>query len=157
MDDLKFWSWDKKNRTMLRFIKPGDIFCFEIPDGKFGFGRIVSKVSVGHSAEIFDYVAGEPYVSDVSILNSTKVALPLILDSYSLFDKKISGDWRVVGHQSKMPVKDFKGIYFVYGVPGEYKKVDMFGCVSNVSDEEFSNYPAYTPRNNYHVMSMLSL
>ncbi|EAP4008886.1 phosphotriesterase, partial [Salmonella enterica] len=26
MSDYKFWGWDKKSRTMLRFVKPGDIF-----------------------------------------------------------------------------------------------------------------------------------
>ncbi|EAO4255974.1 phosphotriesterase, partial [Salmonella enterica] len=26
MSDYKFWGWDKKPRTMLRFVKPGDIF-----------------------------------------------------------------------------------------------------------------------------------
>ncbi|EAM2544585.1 phosphotriesterase, partial [Salmonella enterica] len=25
MSDYKFWGWDKKPRTMLRFVKPGDI------------------------------------------------------------------------------------------------------------------------------------
>ncbi|EAN2280869.1 phosphotriesterase, partial [Salmonella enterica] len=29
MSDYKFWGWDKKPRTMLRFVKPGDIFCFK--------------------------------------------------------------------------------------------------------------------------------
>ncbi|EAB3943081.1 phosphotriesterase, partial [Salmonella enterica] len=24
MSDYKFWGWDKKPRTMLRFVKPGD-------------------------------------------------------------------------------------------------------------------------------------
>lgn len=28
MGDFKFWGWDKKPRTMLRFVKPGDIFVF---------------------------------------------------------------------------------------------------------------------------------
>ncbi|HHB1722030.1 TPA: phosphotriesterase, partial [Klebsiella aerogenes] len=25
MSNFKFWGWDKKPRTMLRFVKPGDI------------------------------------------------------------------------------------------------------------------------------------
>ncbi|HHP8476664.1 TPA: phosphotriesterase, partial [Klebsiella aerogenes] len=24
MSNFKFWGWDKKPRTMLRFVKPGD-------------------------------------------------------------------------------------------------------------------------------------
>ncbi|EOY6911602.1 phosphotriesterase, partial [Proteus mirabilis] len=25
MSDFKFWGWNKKPRTMLRYVKPGDI------------------------------------------------------------------------------------------------------------------------------------
>ncbi|EBD8041094.1 phosphotriesterase, partial [Salmonella enterica] len=34
MSDYKFWGWDKKSRTMLRFVKPGDIFCFKLDEDR---------------------------------------------------------------------------------------------------------------------------
>ncbi|EAR8131262.1 phosphotriesterase, partial [Salmonella enterica] len=30
MSYFKVWDWDKKLRTMLRFVKLGDIFCFKL-------------------------------------------------------------------------------------------------------------------------------
>jgi len=29
ISNFKLWGWDKKTRTMLRFIKARDIFCFK--------------------------------------------------------------------------------------------------------------------------------
>ncbi|POA89980.1 Imm26 family immunity protein [Pseudomonas protegens] len=92
MTKFKFWDWDKK-RTMLRFIKAGDIFCFQISDNKFWVGRIISKVSIGHSAEIFNHFSNAPYTSEKSIASLRKPLLHLTLDPHSLFDKKISGGW----------------------------------------------------------------
>ncbi|WP_235192721.1 Imm26 family immunity protein [Erwinia mallotivora] len=93
MKNFKLWAWDKKPRTMLRFIKPGDIFCFQLDDKKYGFGRIISKVSIGHSAEIFDHFSSSPGI-DESALNLNNSLFLLILDTYSLFDKKfrVSGE-----------------------------------------------------------------
>ncbi|EID8069120.1 phosphotriesterase [Escherichia coli] len=154
MSDFKFWGWDEKPRTKLRFIKPGDIFCFKLDNNKYGFGSIVSKVSIGHSAVIFDYFSSSPCV-DESILDMVNVTFSLILDSYSLFDKKISGEWRVIGHGDFL--KTFEDTYFVYGAIGERKKVDMLGNVSYISNEESENYPPYMPKNDFHVKNMLSI
>lgn len=160
MSDIKFWGWDKKPRTMLRYLKSGDIFCFQLPNDKFGFGKIVAKVSVGHTAEIFDYFSHTPDDYDRVSFNSDSKSIPVILDSYSLFDKKISGEWRIIGHDEKNVIKPFEGIYFVYGPLGERKKVDMFGNVSDVSDvsdKESENYPPYMPKNDFHIKNMLAL
>ncbi|NBF02364.1 phosphotriesterase [Pseudomonas sp. Fl5BN2] len=157
MSNFKHWGWDSKKRTMLRFIKPGDIFCFQISNDKFGFGRIISKVSIGHSAEIFDCFSPRPCLHDIFPFISSKATFPLVLDSYSLFDKKISGEWRIIGHQIDMPPNNFEGIYFVCGTSGGRKKVDMFGNACDVSDKKSDDYPPYMPKNHYHVMNMLSL
>jgi hypothetical protein len=72
---------------MLRFIKPGDIFCFEFDDRSYCFGRIIAETDFGHLAEIFDYISEEPYITIESKKNS-RVMASIVLDSYSLFDKK---------------------------------------------------------------------
>lgn len=156
MSDIKFWGWNKKPRTMLRYLKTGDIFCFQISDGKFGFGKIVSKVSVGHSAEIFDYFSHSPDDYDIAAFNSDLKSMPVILDSYSLFDKKISGEWRIIGHEEGGKVKQFENIYFVYGSSGERKKVDMYGNTTEIADKASESYPPYMPKNDYHIKNMLS-
>ncbi|WP_337039804.1 Imm26 family immunity protein [Serratia marcescens] len=98
MGKLDFWGWEKKSRTMLRFIKPGDVFCFKLIDENYGFGRIISKVSIGHSAEIFDVFSKEPKVPDGLFSNPQVGSHPIILDAYSLFDKKslVSGELLVI-------------------------------------------------------------
>ncbi|WP_408603357.1 Imm26 family immunity protein, partial [Salmonella enterica] len=45
MSDYKFWGWDKKPRTMLRFVKPGDIFCFKLDEDRYCFGRIITLMT----------------------------------------------------------------------------------------------------------------
>lgn len=42
MSNFKFLVWEKKPRTMLRYVKPGDIFCFKADVGRYRFGRIMS-------------------------------------------------------------------------------------------------------------------
>ena len=60
----------KEKRTMLRFIKPGDIFCFKYNEETYRFGRIVSKIWTGHVSEIFDYVSSVPQISEKDIKQS---------------------------------------------------------------------------------------
>ena len=45
MDRVNLWGWDKKTRTMLRFIKVGDILCFKINESeeKYGYGHWIIK------------------------------------------------------------------------------------------------------------------
>lgn len=69
---VKIWGWDKKKRTMLRFIKPGDIFCFQYDQSKYCFGRIISKIMTGHVAEIFDYMSTDPIINERILNNNHK-------------------------------------------------------------------------------------
>ncbi len=48
MSNFKFLGWDKKLQTMLRYVKPGDIFCFQLGSNAYGFGLIISKVHIEH-------------------------------------------------------------------------------------------------------------
>ena len=72
MFNVKIWGWNKKNRTLLRFIKPGNIFCFKYSESFYCFGRIMSKTIVGHVAEIFTYTSTEPVITENQILHSSK-------------------------------------------------------------------------------------
>lgn len=64
---IKIWGWEKKPRTMLRFLKIGGIFCFKYDDHTYCFGRIMAHVIV-HIVEIFDYVSDQPVITDEDIL-----------------------------------------------------------------------------------------
>lgn len=73
---------------MLRFVKPGDIFCFRLDEGKYAFGRIISKIITGHVAEIFEFVSSTPNITE-DIINKSKGRFsPIVIDTYGLFDKK---------------------------------------------------------------------
>ena len=97
MNSLKFLGWDKKPKTLYRYIKEGDIFAFQIKTDLFGFGRILAKNPLGVSAEIFDIFQLNPddlfknYDYDkLSILFIT------ILDAHSLFQAKLDTEWRII-------------------------------------------------------------
>lgn len=92
MSDYKFWGWDKKPRTMLRFVKPGDIFCFKLDEDRYCFGRIITLMTVGHLSELFDIIKKSPGITELEISNARRIIEPIIVDTYSLFDKKL--EWK---------------------------------------------------------------
>lgn len=42
---MKIFNWEK-NKTLYRYLKNGDLFCFKIADTLFGYGRIIAKISL---------------------------------------------------------------------------------------------------------------
>lgn len=89
MSNFKIWGWNKKPRTMLRFIKSGDIFCFRLDEGRFCFGRIMLKMTVRHLSELFDIVKVSPEVTEYEINNAKRVIEPIIINAYILFGNKL--------------------------------------------------------------------
>ncbi|QEO27253.1 Imm26 family immunity protein [Xanthomonas translucens] len=147
------YGWDKKKRTMLRFIKPGDFFCFALPSGKFGAGRIIAKVSVGHSAEIYDSALDEPVFTEA--WNGFAVYFYDVLDSYSLFDRKIEGDWRIVGNSNIKSRKIHEETFFGYGSSGSRTKVNLIGQRFECSEEEYKHLPPYRPAGNEDILEKI--
>ncbi|MDX5631104.1 MULTISPECIES: immunity 26/phosphotriesterase HocA family protein [unclassified Brenneria] len=157
MSNFKLWGWDKKPRTILRSVKTGDIFCFKLDDSKYCFGRIISKIITGHVAEIFNFISKEPTISENNINIATRITPPIVIDTYSLFDKKIEkgSDWRIIGHQHDYIIKDVDDVFFVYGLGNSCKKVDVFGNETSVSEKDAENYPELSPNGDYHVKILL--
>lgn len=83
----------------------------------------MTKNSLGHVAEIFDEVLNSPAVNSLSF---SRLGAPVILDSYSLFDRKTEGDWRIVAHEIGYQPSNEESIRFVYGVANNVKLVDIF-------------------------------
>ncbi|WP_017348781.1 immunity 26/phosphotriesterase HocA family protein [Pantoea sp. A4] len=158
MSDFKFWGWDKKPRTMLRFVKPGDIFCFKLNEHRYCFGRIMSLMTVGHIAEFFDISMNSPAVSESEIKNSKRTIKPIIIDTYSLFDKKIEegSDWRIIGHQDNYTPENIDDIYFAFGIGDSCKKKDFFGNVTPISSSEWDLLPKLSPKGDFDVKKILS-
>ncbi|TKI62028.1 phosphotriesterase [Lysinibacillus mangiferihumi] len=155
MNNFEIWGWDKKDRTMIRFIKAGDVFCFLNDKNTYCFGRIVSKVSIGNVAEIFDFVSLTPDIKINEIEESKRLIDLVILDSYSLFDKKIEGDWRIIGRQKDFSPTEFENIYFAYGVGDSCRKVDIFDHEVPITELEAKGLQDYSPLGNYDINDMI--
>ncbi|MFZ4833157.1 immunity 26/phosphotriesterase HocA family protein [Rouxiella sp. Mn2063] len=157
MSSFKFWSWDKKPRTMLRFVKAGDIFCFTLNSEKYCFGRIISKITTGHVAELFDFISTSTEIKEDDIKKSKRLIEPVVIDTYSLFDKKIEegSDWRIIGHQENFKPSNIEGIYFTYGLGNSCKKVDVFDNEISISEDESKKYPRLSPHGDYDIKNLL--
>lgn len=152
---IKIWSWEKKKRTMLRYIKAGDIFCFILNEETYCFGRIVAKLIVGHVVEIFDYMSSEPTIGEKEINKSSRLIEPVIIDSYSLFDRKAEGEWRIIGHQEEYVPEGFENVYFTYGIGSSCKITDIWENEQAVSEAESKNYPEVSPKGDFNVKELI--
>lgn len=155
MQKIEIWGWDKKVRTMLRFIKQGDIFCFEFKEKNYCFGRIIVKVTTGHLAEILDCVSDKPFIDINSIEKAQRIGEPVILDSYGLFDRKAEGEWRIVGHQEDYKPQDFYDIFMTFGIGDDWKRCDLYGNVTKITKEEHFRYILISPKGNNQVEELV--
>lgn len=130
---------------MLRHIKPGDVFAFLLGTNRYGFGRIISIVTLGHVAEFFDHVHDHPVVDSKELGQMKRLGKPVVLDSYSLFDRKVDVDWRIIGYQDDFVPEAIVNVFFVYGDGTGCRKVDVFGKESPVSAGEAQGLPFYAP------------
>lgn len=140
---------------MVRFIKPGDLFMFKLLGFPgYGIGRIIAKNPMGHVAEIFDTVLQSPeFAGDVD--DYQRLIHPCVLDSYSLFDKKTAGDWRIIGRQDGFEPNDMEDIHFVGGAAGSFWVVDYLGeNARRIPDSEQDAYPRYAPLRDVNIQAL---
>ena len=114
---IKIWGWEKKPRTMRRYIKIGDIFCFKYDDHSYRFGRL----------------------------------LVTPLDTYSLFDRRSEGEWRIVGHQEDYVPEDAEDIWFSWGDRSGCRKSNVLDQTVFISEEEWSALPPLSPGGDHDV------
>lgn len=147
---IKLWGWEKKPRTMLRYIKIGDIFCFKYDDHTYRFGRIMAEV-IFHIVEIFDYASDQPVIAEEDILAANRL-LVTPLDTYSLFDRRTQGEWRIIGRQEDYtPPEDVKDIWFSWGIASGCRKSNPLDQTVFISEEEWRALPSLSPGGDYYV------
>ena len=160
MRKINLWGWDKKKRTMIRFIKAGDVFCFEIRDDLYGYGRIISVsiLDLGAVAEILGYSFSPESITESDIMNRKRMFAPLLLDSYMLFDRKSEegSDWRIIGHQYDYAPSNMENVFFTYGEGSSCNKVNIFGEVVPITSEEASRLPRARAQRDIHIKKMLN-
>lgn len=135
MSDYKFWGWDKKPRTMLRFVKPGDIFCFKLDEDRYCFGRIITLMTVGHLSELFDIIKKSPGISELEISNAR----------------------RIIEHQVNYNPKNLDGIYFALGIGDSCKKKDCYGNDFLISESEWKTLPKLSPKGGFDIKKRLEI
>ena len=154
MNGLTLWNWDKKQRTMLRYIKAGDIFCFQYNENTYCFGRILSRLSIGTPAEIFNYVSDSPTITKEVIENTGRMFYPINLDIYTLFDRKLMGEWRIIGKQSCFKPTNTNDIFFTYGI-APCKKMDIYGNETIITKEEAKSIQDFGFMNDFHIKELV--
>lgn len=135
MSDYKFWGWDKKSRTMLRFVKPGDIFCFKLDEDRYCFGRIITLMTVGHLSELFDIIKKSPGITELEISNAR----------------------RIIEHQVNYNPKNLDGIYFALGIGDSCKKKDCYGNDFLISESEWKTLPKLSPKGGFDIKKRLEI
>ncbi|MEK4424953.1 Imm26 family immunity protein [Solibacillus sp. FSL K6-1523] len=155
MGEFVLWGWEKKKRTMLRFIKPGDIFCFQYAENIYGFGRVLARMDVGNIVEIFNFISEYSTISKENIEESGRMFHPVNLDLYSLFDRKTEGEWRIIGHEENYVPVNVDNVYFTYGVARSCKKVDIYGNTISISEEEARDLPRLSILGDYHIKQLV--
>lgn len=135
MSDYKFWGWDKKPRTMLRFVKPGDIFCFKLDEDRYCFGRIITLMTVGHLSELFDIIKKSPVITELEISNAR----------------------RIIEHQVNYNPKNLDGIYFALGIGDSCKKKDCYGNDFLISESEWKTLPKLSPKGGFDIKKRLEI
>lgn len=135
MSDYKFWGWDKKPRTMLRFVKPGDIFCFKLDEDRYCFGRIITLMTVGHLSELFDIIKKPPGITELEISNAR----------------------RIIEHQVNYNPKNLDGIYFALGIGDSCKKKDCYGNDFLISESEWKTLPKLSPKGGFDIKKRLEI
>lgn len=135
MSDYKFWGWDKKPRTMLHFVKPGDIFCFKLDEDRYCFGRIITLMTVGHLSELFDIIKKSPGITELEISNAR----------------------RIIEHQVNYNPKNLDGIYFALGIGDSCKKKDCYGNDFLISESEWKTLPKLSPKGGFDIKKRLEI
>lgn len=112
-------------------FKPGDIFRVGLDNDEYAFGRCLTKISYGHTVEIFKYFSKEP-VFDLSITEE-RLLEPFPIDSFSFFFKREKkGDWKVLSEQADFIPHNVNHLRF-YGMDGStINKTTLL----NISDKQ---------------------
>lgn len=161
MKKIKIRGWNTKPRTMLRFIKIGDIFCFEYSDNKFAFGQIIGKSISGHVGIFFNLFKDNPEITEQELNDLTCIGEPKIIDSYSLFDRKSEGNWQIIGHEENIDLMPYEKVYFKYGDPNgsKFGKVDIIGKTypKEYSFEESQSWQWDSPKGDIAIKEFLDM
>lgn len=157
---MKIFNWEK-NRTLYRYLKNGDLFCFKIADKLFGYGRIIAKNKLGATVGVFDLFTSSP-VEPFNYKNAGNypILFKTVLDCHTLFESKLESDWRIIAqdpdYQDPIPSE----ITSINPAMGLAHNADF--SIEQEIDEEDARQKILksielleTPNSHYHILSFL--
>ena len=72
------------NRKRKLKLDTGDILSINLGNNEYAFARVLTKVSIGHCIEIFDFIA-DSQTQYTKVNFQSRLLSPQIIDSYSIF------------------------------------------------------------------------
>ena len=153
MSKIKLWGWDKKPRTMLRYVRVGDIVCFEMDSSKsnYGYGQLIARLTGGFAFKGFNILhKSADDITIEEIENADKLGDIFVLDVYATLDYRKNlqnGEWRVIGHQEDFELieDEINNIFFSYGGKGMKYRKNLLDDSISITDEEAENYVSSGP------------
>lgn len=157
---MKIFNWEK-NKTLYRYLKHGDLFCFKIADKLFGYGRLIAKNKLGATVGIFDLFTLSPVEPfDYKNAGNYPILFKTVLDCHTLFVSKLESDWRIIAQDP-----DYQDL-----TPSEITSINPAMELAHNADfsieQEIDKEDARqkilkkielleTPRSHYHILSLL--
>ena len=136
-------------------LQPGDVVSFELRPDRFGYGVVVSRIKIGHVAELFNYFTTTPEMPD-SLADEAKLFPPVILDANSLLEKGVEGNWGRVGSlENYIPGDEVRRFKFTCGIKGGYYTTDIHNVNEDASDGEAARWPECSPWGDWDIKNYL--
>lgn len=133
----------------------GDIFSIKLGNKEYAYGRALSKVSIGHCIEIFEYI-GSSLDCYKKVDFDQRLMTPQIIDSHSIFWLRDEGEWELLvkGDESFRP-SNIKSVRFSYGDKSNPVLVDVEGNRLEGNVEELKKYPPYSPKGDIQIRRII--
>ena len=133
--NIKILGWEKKPKSLVRYLNAGDYFAYQIGEGLYGWGQLLARNDLGWSAIFFKYLTDNADNFDINNPEQQERLFITIVDAYRLFQDKSYGDFRII-----VQVKIFDNPYkneFV-SIDGETSSLRNpdFSVTKKISDEE---------------------
>ena len=157
---MKIFNWEK-NKTLYRYLKNGDLFCFKIADKLFGYGRIIAKNKLGATVGILICLLQvQLSYSIIKMLEITPILFKTVLDCHTLFESKLESDWRIIAQDPNYQDPTPSEILPLIPLVGLAHNADF--SIKQEIDEEDARQKILkkielleTPRSHYHILSLL--
>ncbi len=135
-------------------LEVGDVLSINLGTNEYAFARVLSKLDIGHCIEIFDFIGNHPkQYTEVNF--ESRLLLPQIIDSYSLFWLRNEGDWELVSKQKNFTPSKDEQTKFLYGDKMNLTLIDIFGNTQKKAKNDDSLYAPYSPKGDIGVKRII--